>query len=66
MPEIEGISLEELNEIFKARTPASKFKNFQYTPKDEAPINIQERTRVVIGKGELTSAQVENVDQEAV
>ncbi|KAN0089090.1 general substrate transporter [Hyaloscypha variabilis] len=66
MPEMKGRSLEELDEIFEARTPAWKFKDFQCTSKDEAAFVMQERTGVIIGKGELTRVEVENVDRDAV
>lgn len=66
MPEMKGRSLEELDEIFEAKTPAWKFKDFQCTVRDEAAFDMQELTGVVIGKGELTSTQVENVEQEPV
>ncbi|KAE9365031.1 general substrate transporter [Stipitochalara longipes BDJ] len=66
MPEMKGRSLEELDEIFEAKAPAWKFKNFQCISKDEAAFVMQERTGVVIGKGEVTSTEVENIEREAV
>lgn len=62
MPEMKGRSLEELDEIFNARTSAWKFKSFQCTIKDEAAFDMQERTGVRVEKegGTLTN-EVEDV-----
>tara|TARA_R110002060_G_scaffold6739_4_gene10203 strand:- start:615 stop:812 length:198 start_codon:yes stop_codon:yes gene_type:complete len=60
MPEMKGRSLEELDEIFEARTPTWKFKQFQCTIRDEAAFDMAERTGVRIGKEGDVSEQVED------
>lgn len=62
MPEMKGRSLEELDEIFNARTSAWKFKSFQCTIKDEAAFDMQERTGVRAEKeGGILTNEVEDV-----
>lgn len=61
---MKGRSLEELDEIFEARTPALKFKDYQCTIRDEAAFEVQEKTGVVIEKAELVGTHVETADME--
>jgi hypothetical protein len=50
----------------KIRPRLGSLRDFQCIFRDKSIFDMQERTGVVIGKGELTSTQVENVEQEAV
>lgn len=56
MPEMKGRSLEELDEIFAAKTPTRKFKDFQCIIKDEAAYDVQEKTGIKIGKEEVRAS----------
>jgi hypothetical protein len=65
MPEMKGRSLEELDEIFEAKVPAMKFKQYECNIKDEAAFDVNDKTgmriekqREIIGGGEV---KVENV-----
>lgn len=61
MPEMKGRSLEELDEIFTARVPARKFKEFVCTTKDEAAHAMQETTGIQLEKiGEV--AELEHLE----
>lgn len=57
---MKGRSLEELDEIFQAKTPTWKFTQFQCTIRDEAAFDMAERTGVRIGKEGEVSEQVED------
>lgn len=62
MPEMKGRSLEELDEIFNARTSALKFKSFQCTIKDEAAATMKEDSNLQTEKnGEVFTSQIEDV-----
>lgn len=64
MPEMKGRSLEELDEIFNARTPAWKFKDFQCTIKDEVAVTMQEESNLHTEKnGEVFTTQVEDISR---
>jgi hypothetical protein len=51
MLEMQGRSLEELDEFFEARILAWKFKEFQCTSKDEAAFVLQERAGAAMDRG---------------
>lgn len=65
MPEMKGRSLEELDELFEAKVPTMKFKQYECNIKDEAAFDVNDKTgmriekeREIIGGGEV---RVENV-----
>jgi hypothetical protein len=67
MPEMKGRSLEELDEIFNARTPAWKFKEFQCTIKDEVAATMQEDSALQPEKkGNGFTSQVEDISGDKV
>jgi hypothetical protein len=66
MPEMKGRSLEELDEIFAARTSTRKFKQFQCTIREEAAFDMTERTGIRVDKEGMVSEQVEDREREAV
>ncbi|TVY82966.1 putative glucose transporter rco-3, partial [Lachnellula suecica] len=71
MPEMKGRSLEELDEIFAARTSVKKFKDFQCTIKDEAAFDMREKGGIELEKRGVqldtgTAEHVEEVRSDAV
>ncbi len=57
MPEMKGRSLEELDEIFAARTPAWKFKEFQTIIRDEAAHDMREHTGIELDKNQAVERE---------
>jgi hypothetical protein len=60
MPEMKGRSLEELDEIFQAKVPAMKFKQYECNIRDEAAFDVNDKTGVRIEKEREITDEGEN------
>jgi len=66
MPEMKGRSLEELDEIFAARVPTWKFKEYQCIVKDEAAHDMAERTGIKLKEDTTILEELEHVPHDRV
>lgn len=62
-PEMKGRALEELDKISQTKTPTWEFSQFQWTIRDEAALDMAERTGVRMGKEGEVSEQVEEKNE---